>query len=46
MKEIKQLHLYPNYIGLKEKDLRTLVTDLSDVTQDSFSHRLPGNAKR
>lgn len=39
MKEIKQLHLFPKYIGLREKDLQTLVTDLSDVTQATVPSR-------
>lgn len=39
MKEIKQLHLFPKYVDLKENDLQTLVTDLSDVTQATVPSR-------
>lgn len=39
MKEIKQWHLFPKYVDLKENDLQTLVTDLSDVTQATVPSR-------
>lgn len=39
MTEIKELHLFPKDIDLKENDLQTLVTDLSDVTQATVPSR-------
>lgn len=39
MSEIKELHLFPKDVGLKENDLQALVTDLSDVTQATVPSR-------
>lgn len=39
MTVIKELHLFPKDVGLKENDLQALVTDLSDVTQATVPSR-------